>query len=228
MKLFTIATKKEYEIETYHHEYIKKVEYSEADCKRFLEEAKKYYCKYIWESESTDFNDRYSDSSVSYYQINYENMIIKDNEFYGAVVCGLARHNSRYIICTLEKLNARYYDGSDYSYVEQNYQLQKYELPTSAIDFVQEYYIDKVIKYYTERERGDKLKDEYHYEITLTAFDVVMVDGVAVGLKYDGHEYRLDNPESLELTIREADAYVNSRYCVKEMKLIRRRDVNEE
>ena len=34
--------------------------------------------------------------------------------------------------------------------------------------------------------------------------------------------------KKLELTIREADAYVNSRYCVKEMKLIRRRDVNEE
>ena len=96
MEIYTIATSDDYDVKANNNIYLKKVSYTFEESNRLLEVAKKYYYTYLVESESTDFNDRYSSSNTYYEQINKSNMIVKDNEFYGVIVYGLEKHQKEF------------------------------------------------------------------------------------------------------------------------------------
>lgn len=197
MKLFTITNEENHEIVTYDNIYLRKAEYSRKECRAFIEEAKKYYFSYNVESESTDFNDRYSSSSIRYYQINLSNIVIKEDKFYGVIASGLGRFDNAYVICTFDKLSVNIYDGSCYSYVDKTYTLHKYDLPQEALDFVYKYKIvmdNKVYKFKNNEEILDSSQIISYY---LCAGDVIMENGLPIGVKCEGHEYLLNNPESL-------------------------------
>ena len=207
MKLFTITNEENHEIVTFDDIYLRKAEYSKKECKAFIEEAKKYYFTYLVESEDTDFNDRYSSSTKYYYQINLSNIVIKEDKFYGVVVSGLGRFNREYIICTFDEKEINIYDGSCYSYVDKTYTLCEYNLPQEALDFVFKYKIvmhQRVCKFINNEDIFDSESETSYY---ITAYDVIMENGIAVGLKYQGHEYLLNNPESLIYNVTEEKSY---------------------
>lgn len=209
MELFTIANENDYEIKSYNKVYLKKISYSEEECIKILNEAKNYFFTRKIESESTDFNDRYSSSTTYYEQINYSNLVVKDNKFNGVVANGLGRYDDFYMVCTLEKIEASWYDGSVYSYIEKTYKLRKYDFPEEALEFIHKYHIhlNLIAKKVVDDE--EILDFENNVDYYLTAFDVILVDGVAVGLKYNDHEFRLDVPGSIENKYVEVKYYAS-------------------
>ena len=192
MEIYTIATSDDYDVEANNNIYLKKVSYTFEESNRLLEVAKKYYYIYLVESESTDFNDRYSSSNTYYEQINKSNMIVKDNEFYGVIVYGLEKHQKEFYVCTLDNVEYNNFDGSCYSYVDKTYTLREYNLPQEALDFVHKYHISLNIISYKITDSGEEFDFESNHEYYLTAFDVIMENGKAVGLKHRNHEHRID------------------------------------
>ena len=217
MKLFTIATQQDHEIKTYNKHFIKLAYYTNEQCAQFLQSAKYYYIKLHGESESTDFNDNYSDSWTSYWPITLQNIVVKDGKFFGVVVCGNAKYDRDYIICTLNEPKAHWYDGSDYSSTSKDYYLQKYDLPECALDFAQAYHIAQVTNEYKKGNEGreDSLKQTYNYTHLLMADDVLVENGLAIGVKHGDRTYLLADPTTLIQTFTEQDKYVASRYYVK-------------
>ena len=207
MELFTVTIEGNFEIETNNSIKLKKVSYSKKQCEEFLEEAKKYYYTRLIESESTDFNDKYS-SSVKYYeQVNLSNIVIKENKFYGVVAVGLGKYDKKFVICTLDNRVYNDYDGSVYSYVDKTYTLIEYTLPYEALDFVHKYYIELDVEVYKQTDEGEKFDSKNKLKYYLTAFDVILVDGKAVGLKHKEKEYRIDQPESMVQKSMEVKTY---------------------
>ena len=206
MKLFTIASIDDYEIETENNIYLKKVRYLKEDCLRFLLEAKKYYYTSEMESESTDFNDRYSSSYFRYEYINFENIVIKDNKFYGVMVMGADRVSSLKIVCTLDKMKVNYYDGSSYSYINRNFEIIENKDSEEAIEFSYKYYINKNVKIYKILEGNEELESNTDYVNHLISSYVIIDSGKPVGFKYEDREYRL-NDDSKVYTYSEIKQY---------------------
>lgn len=86
MKLYTCCEKHECEIECENNYYLKLVEYSFDDYKRFLEVGKRHHIHLYRYWYETDMSDSSSGSANFYYPINYLNMIIKDNNLAGVLV----------------------------------------------------------------------------------------------------------------------------------------------
>ena len=221
MKLFTITSEENHEIVTFDDIYLRKAEYSKKECRAFIEEAKKYYFTYLVESEDTDFNDRYSSSSKYYYQINLSNIVIKEDKFYGVVVCGLDRFNSEYVICTFDQMEHEFHDGSCYSYVDKTYTMHKYDLPSESLDFVYKYKIimdQRVCKFINNEDIFDSESQHTYY---LTAYDVIMENGCAVGLRFNNHEFLLNKPESLVYEVVENKNYACAYHYYQTYKLVK-------
>ena len=192
MELYTVVSGADYELQSNKGICLKKVNYSLDEYETILETAKRYYYKYVVESESTDFNDKYSSYNSYYIQINHSNLIVKDNKFYGVIVYGLEEYQRECYVCTLDEPSYNDYDGSCYSYVEKTYTLYEYELPEVALDFVHKYFISLNIKSYKVTKDGEEFDLESNHHYRLTAHDVILENGQAVGLKFRGLEYRLD------------------------------------
>ncbi len=216
MKLHTVATFSDHQIETYHHQYLKLVEYTDQQCQQLMQQAKYYYVKMDGERESTDFNDRYSDSWTSFFPITLENILVEDGKFVGAVVSGTVTKRC-YVICTLQSPKANWYDGSSYSYTNKDYFLMQYDLPTSALDFAQTYHVALESKEYKRGNgtKADKLESTYNYVYPLMAWDVIVLDGIAVGAKHNDRTYLIGDDSTLTHQIVENDSYVSTRYYVK-------------
>ncbi len=221
MKLHTLATKQNHEIVTYHKQYLKLVEYTQADCQRLMDQAKHYYIKMHAESESTDFNDRYSDSWTRLFPITLQNILVANGNFVGAVVQGTGKYQRNYVICTLNTPKAHWYDGSDYSSTSKDYFLLKYDLPECALDFAQAYHIAQVTQEYKKGANGnpDTLQKTYNYTHLLMAFDVIVQNQVAVGAKYGDHTYLLADPATISQTFTKQDEYVSTKYFVNTLTL---------
>lgn len=216
MKLFTLATSTDYEIITYHKQYLKLVEYTDELCQQFLQSSKHYYIKLHGESESTDFNDNYSDSWTNYYPITLQNILVANGKFAGAVVCGTEKYAKNYIICTTDTPKAHWYDGSGYSSTSKDYFLLQYNLPESALDVAQNYYVAQTTLQYKKGNgtKPDKLTDTYNYTHLLTAFDVVVEDDVAIGVKLFDHIFLLADQSTWTKQVTKQDEYVCTRYSV--------------
>ena len=217
MKLHTVATFSDHQIETYHHQYLKLVDYTEQQCQELMQQAKHYYVKLYGESESTDFNDRYSDCWTRFYPITLQNVLVEDGKFAGVVVYGTEKYDDCHIVCTLQEPKAHWYDGSDYSSISRDYFLMKYDLPICALDFAQTYHVALESKEYKRRNgtKADKLENTYNYVYPLMAWDVIVQDGIAVGAKHNDHTYLIGDASTLSYQIVENDKYVSSRYLVK-------------
>ena len=110
-----------------------------------------------------------------------------------------------------------WYDGGAYSSTSKDYFLLKYDLPECALDFAQAYHIAQVTKEYKKGNgsKPDKLTDTYNYTHLLMAFDVLVENGVAIGVKHNNRTYLLADPTTLSQTFTEQDEYVASRYYIK-------------
>ena len=216
MKLHTLATQQNHEIVTYHKQYLKLVEYTQADCQRLMDQAKYYYIKLHAESESTDFNDNYSDSWTNYYPITLQNILVANGNFVGAVVQGTGKYERSYVICTLDTTKAHWYDGSDYSSTSKDYFLLKYDLPECALDIAKDYVITQTSLQYTKGNgsKPDKLTDTYNYTHLLMAFDVLVENGVAIGVKKFDHTFLLADQSTWSQQLTKQDEYVSTRYSV--------------
>ena len=221
MKLYTIATQQDCEIVTYHKQYLKLAEYTQADCKRLMDQAKYYYVKLHGESESTDFNDNYSDSWTNYYPITLQNILVANGNFVGAVVQGTDKYERSYVICTLDTPNAHWYDGSDYSSTSKDYFLLKYDLPECALDIAKDYVITQTSLQYKKGNgtKPDKLIETYHYTHLLMAFDVIVENDVAIGVNKFDHTFLLADQSTLEHKVIADDKYVSTNYFVKTLTL---------
>lgn len=221
MKLFTLTTSNDHEIVTYHKQYLKLVEYSDDLCQQFLQSAKYYYIKLHAESESTDFNDSYSDSWTNYYPITLQNILVANGNFVGAVVQGTGKYEHSYVICTLDTPKAHWYDGSDYSSTSKDYFLLKYDLPECALDIAKDYVITQTSLQYKKGNgtKPDKLLETYHYTHLLMAFDVLVENDVAVGVKKFDHTFLLADKSTLEYKVVADDRYISTNYLVKTLTL---------
>ena len=221
MKLFTLTTSTDHEIVTYHKQYLKLVEYSDDLCQQFLQSAKYYYVKMHAESESTDFNDNYSDSWTNYYPITLQNILVANGNFAGAVVQGTGKYERSYVICTLDTPKAHWYDGSDYSSTSKDYFLLKYDLPECALDIAKDYVITQTSLQYKKGNgtKPDKLLETYHYTHLLMAFDVLVENDVAVGVKKFDHTFLLADKSTLEYKVVADDKYISTNYLVKTLTL---------
>lgn len=206
MRLYTIASIDDYEIVTENGIYLKKVRYSKVDCLRFLIDAKKYYYTSAMESKSTDFNDRYSSSYLRYEHINFTNMVIKDNKFYGVMTMGASRYDTLKIVCTLDERKVNYYDGSCYSYIDRDFELIENTDSKEAIEFSYIYYINHNVKIYKLLEDTEVLESDNDNPNYLISRYVIMEEGKPVGFKYRDREYRL-NDETREYTYSEIKQY---------------------
>lgn len=216
MKLHTLATQQNHEIVTYHKQYLKLVEYTQADCQRLMDQAKHYYIKMHGESESTDFNDNYSDSWTNYYPITLQNILVANGNFVGAVVQGTGKYERSYVICTLDTTKAHWYDGSDYSSTSKDYFLLKYDLPECALDIAKDYVITQTSLQYQKGNgsKPDKLTDTCNYTHLLMAFDVLVENGVAIGVKKFDHTFLLADQSTWSQQLTKQDEYVSTRYSV--------------
>ena len=216
MKLYTIATQQDCEIVTYHKQYLKLAEYTQAHCQRLMDQAKYYYVKLHGESESTDFNDNYSDSWTNYYPITLQNILVANGNFVGAVVQGTGKYERSYVICTIDAPKAHWYDGSDYSSTSKDYFLLKYDLPECALDIAKDYVISQTSLQYIKGNgsKPDKLTDTYNYTHLLMAFDVLVENGVAIGVKKFDHTFLLADQSTWSKQVTKQDEYVSTRYSV--------------
>ena len=77
------------------NENLLEIEVEEKYHEAILNVAKKYFIHVSIESESTDFNDNYSDTYYKNYFIEPENIVVKNNEFYGVKVTATGDYSEK-------------------------------------------------------------------------------------------------------------------------------------
>ena len=183
MELFTVVEKNENANKVLGGYYIEKKKYSNKEVSKFIEVAKHYYVKVHTETESTDFNDRYSDSWDNYIGCNTLNLVIKEDEVYGFIASGLRKHDEDFVVLTFDKPKLTLIDGSVYSSVDKTYTLHKYNLPIEALDLVQKVTVTRRFKCYKLVDGVEKFDSEGATIFYLNAFDAVIEDDKVLGVK---------------------------------------------
>ena len=185
MELFTVVNKNDKAIKISKNIYVEKKEYDDEKAIEFARFAKSYYIKIRIISESTDFNDRYSDDVTRYVPCNWNNMVIKDGNLYGFIACGLEKYDSNnYVTLTFDDSKVSEYDGNCYSSMEKFYNLEKYDFNEEIISVANRYKLVRNVTYYKIRNGQKKHKETYKTEIYFTAFDVAIENDKPIGLKY--------------------------------------------
>lgn len=183
MELYTVVEKNENATKVLGGIYLEKKEYPNKQVKKFIDVAKYYYVKIYTETESTDFNDRYSDSWTNYIGCNFLNVVIKDDEVYGFIANGLGRDNDDFVVLTFEKRELKLIDGSVYSSVDKTFTLCEYDLPEEALDLVQNIRITRSYKCFKLKDDKEKLDIEGSTTYFLNAFDCIISEGEVLGVK---------------------------------------------
>ena len=196
MELYTVVEPNDNAVKAIGGIYIEKKEYSNKELKKYLEIAKHYYIHIYTETESTDFNDRYSDSWSKDIPCNYLNLVIKEDQLYGFIAYGLERLRE-IVILTFEKDSLRLFDGSDYSSIDREFTLKKYAFDEAVLDIPMKYKVTRTQTSY--KVKNDELVEpplEGRATYNLTCFDVVVSDGMPVGIKVGEVSFDLNNPET--------------------------------
>lgn len=171
--------------------YIEKKKYSNKELKKFLQIAKHYYIFVETESNSTDFNDSYSDSWTNIYPCNKLNLVIKNDEVFGFVACGLDKLNDELIIVNFDKEHYHTYDGSCYSNISKDYYLKKYEFSDDVLNAAIKYKLKHEVTYYKVKDGQEIFDETFYNEIYFNAFDILILDNKTLVLKYKQLEFNL-------------------------------------
>lgn len=191
MKLYTVCDTKDgtYEVNKLG---IRLEEYSFEDYKRFISQANKYYVLREMEWYETDMSDSDSGSIRDKSDINYANMIIKDNSLYGVIV-KTRNTTPEYAILDFKSMHAQGSFGGGYSVLDYDWWLKEKSVTTLndfseivnyALVYENIFYIHGKIDSYSREIRGF-LEDE-----------AVTKNGKIVGVKSalaKDHEFIFDN-----------------------------------
>lgn len=104
------------ELVTYNKIKYEKKEYTGEVLEKILKKASEYHIKEIYDYYYTDFNDKDSEYKTSFEEIKEESIVVKDDDFYGVYLKGGSMYESYEVIITLDNLEVKVGDGSDYSY----------------------------------------------------------------------------------------------------------------
>jgi hypothetical protein len=204
--LYTVVTGDDYDIKTNNNTCLRKIKYSLKQYKSILLEAMNYYSKRIV-SDEIDLNDRYHDDVTYYNQINALNLVVKDDKFYGVVVSGLGRSDDYFIISTLDNMIVEDSKINGYNSIDCTYKILESNLPLVAKEFDYKYHITWHSESYKVIDGKEVLVLEYKNDCFLLADCVLLEDGVAVGVVFKEHEFRINNPETMQYKKMTTDFY---------------------
>lgn len=188
MLLYTVTHESESAIKM-NKIFVEKIEYGAEEVANFLSVAKNYYISLRTISESTDFNDRYSDDTTIDFPCNATNMIIKDNQIYGFIAFGNERHTDEIMIIKMGEKEVTYYDGSGYSSTERIATLCKYEFSEEVLNFAVKYKLNRKT-IYKKLINGEEFEDDvYNSTFYFSAFNVTVENGKPVALNFDGESF---------------------------------------
>ena len=123
MELYEICEKGE--LTTYNKVSYKKEEYDGEILEAIIKDASKYHIKEIYDYYYTDFNDKDEEYTTTYKDINSENIVVKDNTFYGVYLSAGSKYDMYEVIITLDNPKTTIGDGSSYSYTYWTWELMK-------------------------------------------------------------------------------------------------------
>jgi hypothetical protein len=123
MELYEICEKGE--LTTYNKVIYKKEEYDGEILEAIIKDASKYHIKEIYDYYYTDFNDKDEEYTTTYKDINSENIVVKDNAFYGVYLSAGSKYDMYEVIITLDNPKTTIGDGSSYSYTYWTWELMK-------------------------------------------------------------------------------------------------------
>ena len=193
MKLYTCCEKNECEIQCENNYYVKLVEYSFEDYKRFLEVGKKHHIHLYRYWYETDMSDSSSGSANYYYPINYLNMIIKGNELVGVLVKS-GGYRTNYYFYELNKEEywvdlAGGYNENSYTWKYKKNNLDEKETLEVSINYA---VIEERLFISTKRETT---RVSFYERKILGLFqtDCIVIDGRVIGFKNEGKEFLLDD-----------------------------------
>lgn len=214
MELYTVVERNENAKKALGGIYILKKEYSNKEVNKFLEIAKHYYIHIHTETDSTDFNDRYSDSWDNYITCNYLNLVIKEDELFGFIAYGLGKYDEDVVILTFDKTELTLLDGSCYSSIDRTFKLKKYDLCEEVLDLVQTLRVTRKYKCYKLVDEKEVFDSEGSDTYFLNGFDFVVLDGKAKEVKCCGRSFELANLDTYkqEYVVENTHGVVKYRY----------------
>ena len=158
MKLFTICDKSESKLNLNGDLGVKLMEYSYEDYLNFLNQSKKYFVYESHDWYETDMSDSDSGSRNRKFSINYNNMIVKDNELYGVLVKTSQIFPSYYILTLKEK---RYFIELEGGYNSNSYSWKLVEYDNiNNIDILLSYIL--IVEKIIIEEKAGKTKIIYY------------------------------------------------------------------
>lgn len=193
MQLYTVVENNDNATKTVDGIYVEKKNYSNKELVEFIEIAKYYYIHIHTETESTDFNDNYSDSWDNYINCNYLNLVIKDDKLYGFIASGLSTYNGDFVVLTFDKPELKLIDGSVYSSIDKTFKLKKYDLPEEALDLIQNVRITRSYKCFRVIKEEEKFDSEGTDSYFINGFDCVVEDGKVLCIKCCDRTFVLDD-----------------------------------
>ena len=215
MLLFTIANENDYEIKTKNGYYLKKVDYTKEEYEAIINEAKKYYYSYRVESFETDMSDNYHSDNTYYYSITFQNVLVKDKKFYGAITNGLGKRNTYYLVATIDNNVIDDSEVNGYNSIDRTYKLLPYKLDECTFDLPLKYYVTvHVITTRIKDGKEELFSDNTYYEYPL-AFDVIVKENKAVGIKARNLEFIIDDP-STHIQTKIKEDFAGYKYIQKE------------
>ena len=197
MLFYTVTPKKEGALALTKNLFVAKEEYFAAEAQAFLSYAKAFYIRIHTTSETTDFNDRYSDSWTQVIPCNAENLIVKEGAPFGFIACGLDKYKDTYIVLT--EAEPRAWDGknSGYSSLDRDFYLYRYEQSEEAVDIASRYRLVTTVRQYMLKDGRimEKTEGKSGRTTYFTAFDVTEENGVFL-LGTDKVTFRIPEEEN--------------------------------
>lgn len=223
MKLFTICNETESLFKEKYVNNIKLCDYTIDDYKRFLEVGKNHhiYMRRYW--YETDMSDSSSGTIHHYNTINQSNMIIKDNELYGVLV-STRGYFPTYRILTLESKHQKLALGGGYNTDDYDWYLRDNDLSNKeTLEASTNYVLVDEMRVYSIKDTNEKELSRIEREVIgLLQSSCLINNNQVIGFKYDGHEYIIDDKESLTIETTKFDGnkaeykYIKKLYKVDE------------
>lgn len=198
MKLYTYCSNLDSEIKLSYPNGIKKEEYSYEDYLLFLEQGKKYYIHMLHYYYETDMSDYEEDRIFNDFSINYNNMIIKDNELFGALVRTSGMFPKLYI-----------YKLGEYNFgveLEGGYNSNSYDWWYQENDLSNSLTLEASLKYILIKENitydnnnPKKISIYLRDIINLTQKDFILENNKVVAINYLDHQFILEDKDEVRI-----------------------------